>query len=201
MMSPTLGVGLLTCLPTTRSACCGVTVEPAWLLPGLGSNWSAWLIVAVLVCSLGLATTAWSWSVAVASLASMPTVHTPVTLLYIPWLGTADTKLRPGGSRSVSWTLVAASGPLLPTVTRKVTVSPTLGRGSFTNLVTKRSACCGVTVELAWLLPPTGSNWSEWLMVAVLVCLLGLTTLAVSVNVAEAVLATAPTTHSPVLLV
>ena len=41
MVSPTLGVGSLTVLVTARSACCGVSVALAVLLPGLGSNWSA----------------------------------------------------------------------------------------------------------------------------------------------------------------
>ena len=49
-MSPTLGVGLLTVLATTRSACCGVSVALAVLLAVFGSNWSASAIVAVLVC-------------------------------------------------------------------------------------------------------------------------------------------------------
>ena len=53
MLSPTLGVGLLTVLATARSACCGVSVALALLLPVSGSNWSAWLIVAVLVCGVG----------------------------------------------------------------------------------------------------------------------------------------------------
>ncbi len=44
-------------------------------------------------------------------------------------------------------TPVASLGPLSPTDTMKVTVSPTLGLVLFTLLVTNRSACCGVTVE------------------------------------------------------
>ena len=51
-MSPTFGVGSLTVLVNARSACWGVTVAEAVLLAVLGSNWSASLIVAVLVCAV-----------------------------------------------------------------------------------------------------------------------------------------------------
>ena len=70
-------------------------------------------------------------------------------------------------------TLVAVLGPLLLSVTVKVIVSPTLGVALLTVLVTARSACCGVSVALALLLAVSGSNWSAWLMVAVLVCGVG----------------------------
>ena len=60
MTSPTLGVGSFTDFRSLRSACCGVSTTLAWLLPGLGSNWSLWVIVAVLVCVPGAATTALS---------------------------------------------------------------------------------------------------------------------------------------------
>ena len=85
----------------------------------------------------------------------------------------ADTKVRPAGSRSVTCTPVAESGPLLLSVTVKVIVSPTLGVGSSTVLLTWRSACCGVSVALAVLLPMVWSNWSLWLTVAVLVWAIG----------------------------
>ena len=65
---------------------------------------------------------------------------------------------------------MAASGPVLVRVTVKVIVSPTLGVGLLTVLVSARSACCGVSVALAVLLPVSGSNWSQALIVAVLVC-------------------------------
>ena len=52
----------------------------------------------------------------------------------MPWLGVADTKVSPAGNRSVTCTPVAASGPLLVSVTVKVMVSPTLGVGSLTVL-------------------------------------------------------------------
>ena len=56
---------------------------------------------------------------------------------------------------------MAVLGPLLVRVTVKVTLSPTLGVGLLTVLVTARSACSGVTVADAVLLPGLGSNWSE----------------------------------------
>src|SRR6516164_7054001 len=117
MVSPTFGVGLLTDLVMARSACCGVSVTPALLLPGLGSNWSAAVIVAVLVCGPELTTRAWMVRVSGVAAGTMPTIHRPVVLLYVPRLGVADTKVRPPGSRSVTATLVAASGPLLVKVT------------------------------------------------------------------------------------
>ena len=54
--SPTLGVASLTVLVTDRSACWGVSVALAVLLAAFGSNWSASLMVPVLVCAAGLTT-------------------------------------------------------------------------------------------------------------------------------------------------
>src|SRR6516165_9722121 len=99
MVSPTLGVGSLTVLAMARSACCGVAVTPALLLPGLGSNWSAWVMVAVFVSGPGLATVAWMVSVSGVAAGTVPTSHRPVVLLYVPRLGVAVTKVRPAGSR------------------------------------------------------------------------------------------------------
>src|SRR3954453_8670099 len=96
----------------------------------------------------------------------------------MPWLGVADMNVSPAGNRSLTATLVAESGPLLVRVTVKVMVSPTFGVGLLTVLLTSRSARCGVSVALPLLLPAPGANWSLWLMVAVLVRALGLTTVA-----------------------
>ena len=49
MTSPTLGVGLLTVLVTARLLCWGVWVALARLWVVSGSNWSLWVIVAVLI--------------------------------------------------------------------------------------------------------------------------------------------------------
>src|SRR5262245_22042798 len=112
---------------------------------------------AVLVWAAGLTTVAVSVSVALAAPASVPTAHRPVPLSYEPRPGTADTKARPVGSRSVAATPVAASGLLLAGVLVMLMVSPTLGVGLLTALVSGRSACCGVSEALAVLLVGTGS--------------------------------------------
>ena len=106
----------------------------------------------------------------------------------------------PVGSLSRTTTWVAASGPLLVTVTTKVIVSPTLGVGSLTVLVICRSACWGVSVALDVLLPVCGSNWSLWVMVATLVAGVGLATRARRVSVAGEAMPTCPTVQSPVAL-
>src|SRR5689334_24066452 len=135
MVPPTLGVALSTVLVTARSACCGVTVEDPLLLPGTVSVWSEWLTLAVLVRPFGLTTVAVIGRVTVEPLAMVPMSQAPVIALYAPWLGVADTKFRPAGSRSDTATLVAASGPLFLTLTVKVMVSPTLGVALSTVLV------------------------------------------------------------------
>ena len=83
-LSPTLGVGLLTVLVSARSACCGVTVADAVLLPGLGSNWSECVIVAVFVCGEGESTVASMTSVWGVPTTTVPTVHSPVAGSYVP---------------------------------------------------------------------------------------------------------------------
>jgi hypothetical protein len=77
----------------------------------------------------------------------------------VPWLGLADTKLTPAGSRSVTNTPVASSGLRLDSVTVKMIWSPTLGVASLTVFVTARSAV-GVTVRVtvATLLVSAGSG-------------------------------------------
>ena len=78
--SPTLGVASLTVLVRARSACCGSTSAVSVLLPVLGSNWSASVMVAVLVPKPALATVAVIASVAGVAAVTVPTVQTPVTL-------------------------------------------------------------------------------------------------------------------------
>src|SRR6516225_7865964 len=175
-VSPTLGVGSFTVLARARSACCGITVALAVLLAVSGSNWSAWLIVAVFVSALGLTTRAVMVKVGTTERPTVPTVHTPAA--KDPWLGVALTRISPAGKASATVTLVAASGPWLVRATVKVTVLPTLGVGLFTVLDSARSACCGVTVEPALLLPGSGSYWSDAVMMAVFVEALALTTRA-----------------------
>src|SRR4051812_20959256 len=90
----------------------------------------------------------------------------------------------PVGSLSRTTTWVAASGPLLVTVTTKVMTSPTLGVVSLTVLLIWRSDRWGVSVALAVLLPACGSNWSLWVMVATLVTGVATATRASRVSVA-----------------
>src|SRR5437764_1334736 len=129
---------------------------------------------------------------------TVPTLHAPVPAMYVPWLGVAETNVRPAGNRSWTTTFVAESGPLLVRVTVKVTVSPTLGVALLTVLLTATSARCGVSVALALLLPAIGSNWSLWLTVAVFVWPVELTTRAVMVSVWAADGSMTPTSHTPV---
>src|SRR5262249_7724733 len=96
------------------------------------------------------------------------------------------------------WTLVAASGPSLISLSVKWIVSPTFGVGLSTDLARTRSAFCGVSRAPALLLPVFGSNWSAPLIVAVLKVGFWLATLAWSVRVVVAPLATIPTVHAPV---
>src|SRR5206468_2801859 len=124
------------------------SVALAPLLPALGSNWSAWMTVATLVWGAGPSTRAAICNVCGAPAVTVPTSQAPVALLYVPWLGAAETKARPAGSRSATDTLVAASGPLLVRVMVKVTVSPRLGVGLLTTLARARSARWGVSVAL-----------------------------------------------------
>ncbi len=169
----------------------------ALLLAVLGSNWSAWLIVAVLVTGFGLVTVARIASVSGDPTATVPTSQCPVAGSYVPWLVVSDTNVRPEGRRSVTWAPVAGSGPLLPRETVKVTVSPTLGVGLSTVLASARSACCGVRVAVAVLLEVLGSNWSAWLIVAVFVRALGLVTVARIASVTGDPTPTVPTLQRP----
>src|SRR5262249_14752084 len=115
---------------------------------------------------------------------TVPTVHTPVLVSKLPWLTVVERMVSPAGNASRMATLVAGSRPALFRVTVNVTVSPTLGVGLVTALVTRRSERCGVSVALAVLLPVLGSNWSA-LAVAVLVWGAELSTRARSVKVAS----------------
>src|SRR5438067_10788062 len=95
---------------------------------------------------------------------STPAVHTPVTGSKLPWLGAADTNVSPAGSRSVTSTALAGSGPVLDSDRVNVTVSPTFGAALSTALVRRRSAWRGVTPAEAELSVESGSNWSAAVM-------------------------------------
>src|SRR6516162_1355226 len=117
----------------------------------------------------------------------------------MPWLGVAETNVRPAGNRSCTVTFVAVFGPRSVRVTVNDTVSPTLGVGLLTVLPRARSACCGVSVALPLLLEAFESAWSRRLRAAVLVSWLELTTRAWMVRVLGAVVVTVPTVQTPVL--
>ena len=78
--SPTLGAASLTVLVRARSACCGVSVALALSLAVFGSNWSAWVMVPVLVCEVALTTVAVISSVGPPPELTVPTSHSPVLL-------------------------------------------------------------------------------------------------------------------------
>jgi len=63
---------------------------------------------------------------AVAPFAKVPRLHATIVGLgtQVPWLGVAETNVRPAGSTSVNVTPVELEGPLLVTVIVKVTVVP-----------------------------------------------------------------------------
>jgi MFS family permease len=61
---------------------------------------------------------------ALAPLFSVPIDHTPVPDTYAPWLATSPVYVIPAGRLSVSVTFVACAAPVLVTVIRNVTVSP-----------------------------------------------------------------------------
>src|SRR5262249_47041057 len=118
------------------------------------------VIVAVLVSAVELTTVARICRVCGVVVVTVPTSHKPEVLSYVPWLGMAETKVRPDGNRSVTCTLVAGSGPLSVRVTVKVVVSATLGFALLTVLARVRSAFCGVSVTLALLSLDAGFPWS-----------------------------------------
>ena len=151
------------------------------------------LVVAAVVVTVAVIA-----SVALAPLASVPTVHRPVLEVYVGALGTDVTKLRPAGNRSVICTPVAVLGPLFVAVTVNVTWLPRLGVRFDTVLVIAMSAACPVTVAEAVLLPATGSGSVSAVLVAVLVTEVVPVTVATIERVAFPPLATAPTIHTPV---
>ena len=116
--------------------------------------------------------------------------------LYEPADAIADWKVRPAGSRSDTTTPVAASGPLLATVTVNVTLVPTEGLGLSTVFVTARSAAGASTDALAESSAELGS-WVAVVAVAVLVIGAVPATCAWTDSVADAPLASVPTVQTP----
>jgi hypothetical protein len=113
--------------------------------------------VAVFVTGRCVVTVAAIAAVAVAAFASPPMIQTPEPALYEPCDGDAETNAVPAGNGSVTATLLAVSGPLLVTVTVKVTLPPTGGVARFTVFVTARSALGTSTGALEVLFAATAS--------------------------------------------
>ena len=63
-----------------------------------------------------LLTVAASTSVTLAPLARLPTLHPPVPVAYVPWLGVAAVSVSPAGSGAATAIPAAGSGPLLMSV-------------------------------------------------------------------------------------
>ncbi len=152
---PTLGVGLSIVLASDRSATWGVSVTLAWsssvamLLLGVesGSRWAEAETWAVLVIAAELPTLVVICRVVLAPLATVPTVQTPVVLLYTP-AGEALTNDSPCGSKSVTVTPVAVLGPALFRFSVNVTGWPRVTFALLIVLLKDRSASCGVSVML-----------------------------------------------------
>src|SRR5712692_6327391 len=113
-------------LAIVRSGAWPVIVTLALLFAATGSVSFSAVLVAVLVSEPVAVTVAVRAKVTEAPLATAPMFQTPVPLVYVPWLGAAETNVRPTGSWSVIWTPVASEGPLLVTVTVNVTFEPTV---------------------------------------------------------------------------
>ena len=96
---------------------------------------------------------------------------------------------------------------LLSTIVN-VTVSPTLGAGSSTDLSIARSADNGFSVALSWSSSPceslagveSGSNWSLVSTCATLVCGVPWSTVVWTVSVAVSPTANDPTSQMPVVV-
>jgi hypothetical protein len=71
-------------------------------LAAFGSAGELAVRAAVFLAGAVLATVAVICSVADAPTASTPTLHIPEPATYVPWLGLAETKVRPAGRLSVT---------------------------------------------------------------------------------------------------
>src|SRR5881296_2701577 len=125
--------------PGIPGACPTIAALKA-LFPGFGSTSFSADFVAVLLMVPVPVTVANKVRVLDDPLGSDPIVQRPVMLSYVPVLGLAETKVRPAGSKSVTWTPVASEGPALMAVTVYVTGEPTMTVGLLAVLVTPTSA-------------------------------------------------------------
>src|ERR1700736_6109102 len=96
----------------------------ALLLGKFGSDSFSADFVAVLVIVPVAVTVATTTRLTDDPLGMGPMVQTPLPAVYVPALGVAVTRVRPDGSRSLTWTPVAFDGPALWAVTVNVTFEP-----------------------------------------------------------------------------
>src|SRR5580658_870468 len=133
-----------------------VMLTDAVSLAGFGSVCVSPDLVAVLVITPVAASRIVMCNVAVPSIASEPTVHSPAAGSYAPCDALELTKTTPLGSTSVTVTPVAASGPLSCAVMVYVSSSPITGFALLTALVIAISAydpgATMVSVLLTWWL-------------------------------------------------
>ena len=169
---------------------------------GTGSNWSTWMIVAMLVCAPGLTTRAGSPASAAARSATVPTIHRPVAGSYVPWLGVADTNDRPAGSWSVTSDVGGGVGAVVGQGDGEGDRVAHVGRGvAHASWPAPGRPAAASRTALAVLLPGLGSNWSECAMrrrVGLRVGAGRRSPVRTSVCGAEAV--TVPTVQRPVVL-
>src|SRR3954471_10429264 len=97
-VSPTFGLVASKDEVRATSDCNGRTCTAARLSPGLGSNWSAWRIVAATLEAEGERTVATRVSVVVAPPASEGTDHVPVAGSNEPAPGVESTRAKPAGT-------------------------------------------------------------------------------------------------------
>src|SRR2546430_4495545 len=127
-------------LAIVRSGAWPVMVTLALLFAATGSVSFSAVLVAVFVSEPVDVTVAVRSRVTDTPLATAPMSHTPVPLVYVPWLGVAETNVSPAGSWSVICTPVASEGPLLVTVIVKVTFDPSVTVPLLASLATAMSA-------------------------------------------------------------
>ncbi len=129
---------------TSRSATCAAAfrVTEDVLLALMGSVSGVLLTVAVLTIApvVVVLTVATIVRMAISPTAIFPIVHWLVPVLYDPCVALVCTKVIPAGTVSTTRTFVAGLGPLLRTVTEKVTCCPAVGKSVFAVFATVRSA-------------------------------------------------------------
>ena len=112
--------------------------------------------------ALGPRTVAWISSVCGFAVLTVPTVQSPVDGVIRPLAGRGRDERQARGSRSVTTTFVALSGPMLVSVTVKRDRVADVGRGVVHGLGEGQVGCCGVSMTLAVLLAVSGRTGRRW---------------------------------------